>query len=155
FFGEHAEEGALGIGAGEDDAGTKLGPIFEDHTSGAAVARVDACDRGGRANFNAEFLSGGSERLRYRAHSAHDVSVETLQRVIATAEQVKEKTDGGAWLVWAAVLAVHVVGQDHRLDGVGLVVAIEELTEAAGEERDQLRDFGRRNSAEPFTDAEQ
>ena len=54
--------------------------------------------------------------------------------------------------VGTAVLAVHVVGEEERLDLLGLVVAVEEVAEAAGQERDHAPDLGGRDVAEAPAD---
>ena len=54
--------------------------------------------------------------------------------------------------VRAAVLAVDVVGEKERLDLLGLVVAVEEVAEAAGQERNHPADLGGRDLPEAPAD---
>ena len=53
------------------------------------------------------------------------------------------------------MLAVDIVCQKHRLHFLGLIIAIEKIAEASGEERNQLRGFFALHSAESFSHAQQ
>src|ERR1700751_1972 len=64
---------------------------------------------------------------------------------------MKEQSDRRPRLVWAAMLAVDTVGNEHRLDRVRFVVAIQKLTQAPGEKRQQLGNFAVRDIPEPAT----
>ena len=83
------------------------------------------------------------------------MSVKALQFVLSAAEQMKEQSDGCPRLVRSAMLAVDVVGQKHRLHFLGLIVMIEKLAQAAGEERYKLRDFSTGNATKSFPHPEQ
>src|SRR5437588_4125703 len=52
-------------------------------------------------------------------------------------------------LVWPTMLAIHIVGEEHRLDRARLVVAIEKLAQASRQKRHQLGNFAVRNVPEP------
>ena len=47
------------------------------------------------------------------------------------------------------MLAIHIVGEEHRLDRARLVVAIEKLAQAPRQKRHQLSNFAVRNVPEP------
>jgi hypothetical protein len=68
---------------------------------------------------------------------------------------MEEQAEGGAGLVRAAVFAVDIVGEKQRFYFFGFVIPVEEVAEAAGKERDQLRYFGGGDSAKAFAGAEQ
>ena len=87
------------------------------------------------ADLGAEAAGRRRHGLGDRAHAADHVPVEALLLVLAPREQVEQQAQRRARLVGPAVLAVDVVGQEQRLDLVRLVVAVEELAEAAGQER--------------------
>ena len=78
-------------------------------------------------NFGAQFAACGSERLGDRAHAANHVAVEALNFAFAAAQQMKEQSQCGAGVVRAAVLAVDIVRQKHRLHFFGFVMAIEKI----------------------------
>src|SRR5579863_7104863 len=83
------------------------------------------------------------------------MTVKALQFVLAAAQQMKQQSDCGPRLVRPAMLAVHVVRQENRLHFFGFIVVIEKLSQAAGEKRNELRDFCARNSPKPFAHPEQ
>ena len=93
-------------------------------------------------------------RLRDGAHAAEDVAVEALDLVLAAGQQMEEQAQGGSGRIGSAVLAVDVVREEERLDLLGLVVAVEEIAEAAGQERDHAPGLGRRDAAEAAADAQ-
>src|ERR1700752_1220553 len=64
---------------------------------------------------------------------------------------MKEQSDRRPRLVRAAMLAVKLFGNEHRLDRVRFVVAIQKLTQAPGEKRHQLGNFAVRDIPEPAT----
>ena len=68
---------------------------------------------------------------------------------------MKQEAERRARLIRASVLSVNVVGQEHRFDDVGFVIAIQKLAQAAGEKCDQLSNLGARNCAKSFADAKQ
>src|SRR5437899_5089976 len=68
---------------------------------------------------------------------------------------MEEQPESGAGLVRASVFAIDVVGEKQRFYFFGFVVTVEEVAEAAGQERAQLRDFGGGDSAKAFAGAEQ
>ena len=80
---------------------------------------------------------------------------EPLHLVLAPGEQVEEQAEGRASVVGAAVFAIDVVGQDQRLDLLRLVVPVEELAEAAGQERHHLGDLAAADAPEALRDAKQ
>ena len=101
------------------------------------------------------FRPAAAIALRDRTHPAHNVTVESLQFVLSATEQMKEKSDRRARLIRPAMLTVDVVGEEHGLDLLGLVISIEKLAEAARQKRNKLRDFLARDRPETFAHAEQ
>jgi hypothetical protein len=82
------------------------------------------------------------------------VAVEALEPVLASREEVEEQPERGARRVRAAVLAVDVVGENQRLHLPGLVVAVEEVAETAGQEGDHAADLRAGDAAEAAADAQ-
>src|SRR5208337_1307854 len=152
---DQAEEGAFGISVREHDAGPDFRAVFKHYASHSSIARIDLLNWCTGADFGAE----GSGRFGHGtgdgAHAAHHVAVEALLLVLAAAEQVEKQAECGAGLVGASVFAVDIVSEKQRFYFFGFVVAVEEVTEAASQERDQLRDFGAGDSAKAFARAEQ
>jgi hypothetical protein len=64
------------------------------------------------------------------------VAVKPLLFIFASAQQMEQQTKGGSRLVGSTVLAVNVVREEERLNFFGLVMAIEEVSQASGEKRD-------------------
>jgi len=126
------------------------GAIFENDGVYSAVAAIDLLDWGVGADFRTECSGRCRHGVGDGAHAAHDVSVEALQFVLAAAEQMEEQAERGAGLVRSSVLAVDVVGEEKRLHLFGFVIAIEEVTKASRQKRDELRDFRGRDAAESF-----
>src|SRR5271169_3231312 len=75
--------------------------------------------------------------------------------MLTAAQQMKEQADCRPRLVRAAMLAIDVVGEKHGLHLFRFVMVVEKLAQAAGEERDQLRNFVARDSPKPPACAEQ
>ena len=63
------------------------------------------------------------------------MSVKSLQLMFSAAQQVEEQSKGAAGLVRSAVFAIHVIREEQRFYCFRLIVAIEELAEAAGKKR--------------------
>ena len=135
---DEAEKRAFGIGVREHERSVDLGAVLEGHAVNGPTSRANARDRGLGANLDAPPPAGRGHGLRDRPHPAHHVPHESLYLVLAPGEQVEEQPEGGARVVRPAVLAVDVVGKDQGLDLLRFVVAVEEVTEAAGQERDHL-----------------
>src|ERR1700733_8232203 len=53
------------------------------------------------------------------------------------------------------MLSVDVVRKEHRLHLFGFIVLVEKFTEAAGQKRNKLRDFGAGDAPKPFAGAKQ
>ena len=104
------------------------------------------------ADLGAELAGGRGHGLRDRAHAADHVAVEALELVLAARQEVEEQAERRAGRVGSAVLAVDVVGEEERLDLLGLVVAVEEVSEAAGQERDHAADLAARDRRETPAD---
>ncbi len=151
---DEAEERALRVGVRDDDLCEDLGSVLERDAGRAAVAHQDPADGGAGADVGAELPRGRGHGLRDRAHAAHDVAVEALQVVLAPREEMEEQAERGPRRVRAAVLAVDVVGEEERLDLLGLVVAVEEVAEAPGQERHHARDLVSRDPAEALAHAQ-
>ena len=113
-------------------------------TPRARPSRTSMCATGAEVRISTpSFLPRSRQRLGDRAHAAHHVSVESLQFVLAAAQQVKQQANGCAWLVRSTMLAINVVGEKHRLHLFGLVVVIEKFAQASGEKGNQLRNLRR------------
>ena len=154
-FRDHAEEGAFGIGIGEHDAGADLSAVFEDDAAHSSAARIDLLDRAAGADFRSEASGRRGHSVGDGAHATHDVSVEALLFALTAAEEVEQQPESAAGLVRAAVFAIDIVGKKQCFYLFGFVVTVEEVTEAAGQERDQLRDLSGGDSAKAFAGAEQ
>jgi len=83
------------------------------------------------------------------------VAVEALEVTLAATEQVKEKADCGSLLIRPAMLAVDVVCEEERLGLIAFEIAVEELSEASREKRNQLVDFVFGDGPEAFGNPEQ
>ena len=67
---------------------------------------------------------------------------------------MKKQPDRTSRLVWPTMLAIHIVGEEHRLDRARLVVAIKKLAQASREKRHQLENLAVRDIPEPRSHAE-
>ena len=67
---------------------------------------------------------------------------------------MKEQTERGPGIVRSAVLAVHIIREEHCLDFLGFVVPIEKIAKAASKERNKVTDLLRRHSAKPIPKAQ-
>ena len=83
------------------------------------------------------------------------MAIEALQFVLTAAEEVEQQPESAAGLVRAAVFAIDIVGKKQCFYLFGFVVTVEEVTEAAGQERDQLRDLSGGDATKAFANAEQ
>src|ERR1700690_4573469 len=92
--------------------------------------------------------------MRDRAHAAEHVSVKSLGVALAATQQMKKKSERGTGIVRAAMFAVHIVGEKHRLDFFGFVMAIEKIAEAAGEKGYELADLGAGHSPKAIPNAQ-
>jgi hypothetical protein len=75
--------------------------------------------------------------------------------MLAAAQQMKQQANRCSRLVRAAMLAVNVVRQEHRLHLFRFIVVIEKLAEASGEKGNQLRNLRAGDPAEAFPCAKQ
>src|SRR4051812_39715242 len=130
---KQAEESSLWVRVREHDAGVKFGSIFQHYAACTTIAYVNVSHRRAGANLDSQLFAGRGHCLRNRSHPSHHVSIETLKFVLASAEQVEEKADRGAWLVRSAMFPVDVVGQKHGLHFLGFIVLIEKLAETASQ----------------------
>ena len=151
----HLQESPLRVGIRQHDAGADLRPVFEHDASRPATSRIDLRDRSARTDLGTESARGRSHGFRDGAHATHHVPVETLRLVFAAAEQVKQQAQGGSGLIWAAMFAVHVVGEEKSFHFFRFVIAVEKITQAPGEERNQLRDFRTRDFPKALADLKQ
>ncbi len=149
---DQREERPLRIGVGQHDARLEARAVLQLDAARAPVAHVDPGDRSGGPDLRAELPGRGRHRLRDRPHPAQDVAVEALELVLASREEVKEKPERRAGRIGPAVLAVDVVGQEERLDLLGLVVAVQKIAQASGQKRDHPADLVARDSAKPPAD---
>src|SRR5271154_886931 len=67
---------------------------------------------------------------------------------------MKKKTERRSRIVGSAMLPVHIICEKHRLDFFGFIMAIEEIAEAAGKERNELPNFLSRHPAKTVPDAQ-
>src|SRR5579864_6932210 len=67
---------------------------------------------------------------------------------------MKKQPDRTPRLVWPTMLAIYIVGEEHRLDRFRLVVAIKKLAQASREKRHQLENLAVRDIPEPRSHAE-
>src|SRR5215469_4449280 len=149
------EKRPLRIGVRKNDASFELRPILQEDAASAATIHVNTSDGARREDFDAQLSAGRCKGLRDRAHSSHHVAVETLGLAIATAQQMKDQTEGGPCVVRSAVLAVDIIGEKHRLDFVGFIVPIEKIAQAAGKKRNELTDLLRGHPAKTISHAQQ
>ena len=152
---DEAEERALGVGVREHERRIDLGAVLEGDAPDAPTAGANASHRRAGADLHAALAAGRGHGLGDRPHPAHHVAHEPLHLVLAAGEEMEEQAEGGARVVGSAVLAVDVVGEDQRLDLLRLVVPVEELAEAAGQERHHLRDLAAADAPEAPRRAEQ
>src|SRR5215469_17417062 len=68
---------------------------------------------------------------------------------------MKQQPDRCPRLVWPAMFAVYIVGQEHSFHFLGLIILIQELSETAGEKRNELRDLVLRYAAKTLAHAKQ
>ena len=127
-----------------------LGAVLQDHAGRASPARVDPCHGRVRADLGAGGGRGARHRLRDRPHAAHHVAVEALHLVVAAREHVEHQPDRGARPVRRRVHAVHVRGQVHAADLLGLVVAFHEIAQRTRREPDQVADLVAGHRPEPL-----
>ena len=102
--------------------------------------RIDG-DFGARADLDAGAAAGRGHRRRDRAHAAHHVADESLLRLRAAAEEMKQEPEQRARVIGPAVLAVEAVREDERFQVRRIERAVEELAEAARREGDEVRDL--------------
>ena len=151
---DEAQERALGIRVRDDHRRRDAAPVLQNDAAGFPVAHVDGCDRGLGQDFCSESPRRRRHRLRDGAHAAENVAVETLDLVLAAGQQMEEKAQGRSGRIGSAVFAVDVVREKECLDLLGLVVAVEEVAERAGQERDHAPGLGGRDAAEAAADAQ-
>ena len=152
----HFQECAFGIRIRQSTMRARISVPSSKITLRARPLReVDLRHRGRSADLHPQLLPGGRERLRDRAHAAHHVAIEALQFMLTAAQQMKQQPDRSARLIRPAMLAINVVGQKHGLHLLGFVIVVEKLAQAAGEKRNQLRDFCAGNSAKTLAHAKQ
>src|SRR5437899_450550 len=60
---------------------------------------------------------------------------------------MKKQPDRTSRLVWPTMLAIHIVGEEHRLDRARLVVAIKKLAQTPRQKRHQLGNFAVRRQS--------
>src|SRR5580692_873209 len=75
--------------------------------------------------------------------------------MFASAEQMKQKSEGSSRLVRSSMLSIDVVRQKHGLHLLGLVVAVQELSQAPGHEGNELADLVRGDTTKAFADSQQ
>ena len=133
---DEAQERALGIGVREHERSVDLGAVLEGHSANAPASARECAPRERSVRISTpRFRQADGHGLRDRPHPAHHVAVESLDLVLAAGEQVEEQPERGSRVVRSAVLPVDVVGEEQGLDLLRLVVPVEELAEAAGQER--------------------
>src|SRR5438477_7979648 len=111
---------------------------------------VNSSYRCGGADFSSALSCRGSDCLGDGAHSPDHVPVEALHFKVATTEQVEEQPERCAGIIRATVFAIDIVGEKERFDLFGLVVTVKKLAQAAGQKRNQLRDFVAGDPAKPL-----
>src|ERR1700755_1855284 len=67
---------------------------------------------------------------------------------------MKQQTERRSGVVRAAVLAVDIIREEHRLDFLGFIVPVEKIAQAAGEKRNKLPDILRRHPATTIPQAQ-
>src|SRR5882757_9712058 len=68
---------------------------------------------------------------------------------------MKEQTERGSGVVRAAMLARHIICEEHRLDFLGFVMPIEKIAQAGSKKRNKLPDLFRRHPPKTIPDAQQ
>src|SRR6267378_347213 len=106
---DQTQKRAFRIGIGKHDARLDFRAVVEDHSFGAAVSSVNACNTCRRPNFSAAPPASAGKRVGNRAHSADNVAVETLQLLFASAQKMKQQAQRGSRLVRATVFSINVV----------------------------------------------
>src|SRR6516165_7805068 len=75
--------------------------------------------------------------------------------MLATTEQVKQQPQGRTRIIRATVFPIDTIGQEKSFHFLRLVIAIQKLAQAAGQEGNQLCDLGAGNSPEALAGAQQ
>ena len=131
---DHAEEGAGGIGVGEDDVGGVAAAVDGAHARRRPVLDLDLGDFAVGGDLDPVLAIEGGDRLRDAAHPAAHEAPGALVAVDA-ADQVVVLDIRGAGRHGTGVDADHAAGGERRLDLLGLEVLVEKLGDALAGQR--------------------
>ncbi len=120
------QEGALGVGGGDDHAGVKLVSVFEGDPGGAAIPDDDLFDRGIDADFHPQGAGGVGDGGRHAAGLVFG-KAPGAEGAVNFAHVVVEQDVGGAGRARAEKGADDAAGRFRPFEGVGLEPVIEQV----------------------------